>query len=120
MHFIFTKISFTNLMNLLGETPIYPNLLVYILSPPPNPYVHYVSNAVVAAFSHQLQHIVKSTNLIFYDFFSPFYPCVNDKTEVPGNTNHYFQGGKGMGEQIWFHLLMDICTNASNKTCGNV
>ena len=88
------------------------NVFVCVLPPPPNPLnsKHCVSNAVAAAFNHMVQQMVSETaNIKYYDFFSPLYPCLNDIPLIAGNYNHYFQHGQGIGKQIWFDLLQQIC-----------
>ena len=91
------------------------HLMVYVLPPPPNPYANNVSNAMVAAFSFQVQRLVQERkHLRYFDFFYPLYPCVNDIPAVENNnkiknTNHYFQNSKGIGKQIWQRLIQKIC-----------
>ena len=85
------------------------NVFLYVLPPPPNPFIHYVSNAVVAAFYHMVQQMVSETaNIKYYDFFAPLYPCLNDIPLAIINHNHYFQRGQGIGKQVWFGLLQQI------------
>ena len=82
------------------------NIVSFVIAPPPNPYPQQCSNAMVSAFVYKLQQLVSAAKHVTYlDFYTPFYPCIEDIPHVVGNKNHFFQNGIGIGKQIWSILI---------------
>ena len=94
-----------------------PTVDVYMLSPPPHPTAHYTSNAIVSAFSYQMQQICSHSLVRFYDFFTPLFACYNDvpdvkevhrNGEVGRNEVHYFMEEKGIGGDVFTHFVQQM------------
>ena len=94
-----------------------PTVDVYMLSPPPHPTAHHTSNAIVSAFSYQMQQICSDSLVRFYDFFTPLFACYNDipdvkqvrrNGEVQRNECHYFMEEKGIGKDVFTHFVQQM------------